>query len=341
MIDGFSLPSLQSWMDSIPAPSGAIRDIEPLAGGSQNLLFRFRKGAQSFVLRRPSLLAPPNAAKSILREARLLSALNGSTVPHARLVAQCDDPAIIGSAFYIMDAVEGFTATVEMPALHRGSPKVRNRMGLAIIESSVALADIDYDAVGLSDFGKPDGYLTRQVDRWDSQFQSYEVYPDWTGPGSLPDVEAIANWLRLHRPNNSRPGLIHGDFHIANIMFRRDNAEIAAIIDWELSTIGDPLIDLGWLLVSWQEDGPVMEGLHVEPWDGFPTRAELVAHYRALSSRDLSALDWYEVFAAYKFAIILEGTNARASAGKADPAVAARLHDGAVRLLNRALTLIH
>jgi aminoglycoside phosphotransferase (APT) family kinase protein len=234
-----------------------------------------------------------------------------------------------------MEPVDGFNATVAMPPLHAGDPAIRHAMGLSLIDGIAALGQVDHLAVGLADFGKPEGFLQRQPARWLSQLESYAASPTWPGPSGLPGVTRIAGWLTRHTPPHFAPGIMHGDFHLANVMFRHDSPSLAAIVDWELATIGDPLLDLGWLLATWPEAGEAW-AVGVTPWDGFPTPAELIARYRTQTTRDLSAIDWYAVLACFKLAIILEGTHARACAGAAPTETGDRLHAHAVGLFRRA-----
>ena len=338
--DGLDRVALARWMEGRGLGAGAIEDVVPLAGGTQNILLRFRYGDRVMVMRRPSLHPRPEANVTMQREARMLGALADSDVPHPRLIAACDDPAVLGVSFYLMSAVDGFNASQGLPETHH-DPAVQHAMGLALIDPIVALGRIDYRAAGLADFGKPDDFLARQVARWQRQLAGYAQFTDWEGPAGLPHVERIGAWLEAHRPARFEPGIIHGDYHMANVMYRHDGPEIAAVIDWELTTVGDPLLDLGWVVATWP--GPDMvttSSLDVQPWAGFPEAPELVAHYRAGSARDLSAIDWYTVLACYKLAIILEGSNARASAGMAERATADMLHNGAVGLLERARGII-
>jgi aminoglycoside phosphotransferase (APT) family kinase protein len=212
-------------------------------------------------------------------------------------------------------------------------------MGFAMVDAILALGRVDHVAVGLADFGKIEGYLERQVPRWRSQLEAYRDLAGWPGPDGIPGIDAVAAWLETNRPRSFTPGIIHGDYHVANVMFRHDSPQLAAIIDWELATIGDPLIDLGWLLATWPMLGqPNLESLRVEPLDGFPTVGELVTRYGAGSSRDISAIDWYAVLACYKLGIILEGTYARACAGKAPKETGDQLHALTISLFQRALS---
>lgn len=332
---GVNLDSLASWMDSQQLGSGAIANPNLLAGGTQNILLRFTRDGRDYVLRRPPRHPRPNSNETMRREARLLGALRETPVPHPRLIAACEDENVLGAVFYLMEPIEGFNPVSGMPALHSESGEVQHRMGLALIEALISLGAQDHDALGLADFGKPDRYLERQVSRWQSQLDSYGEFAGWPGPEALGDVATVARWLESNRPQSFKPGIMHGDFHMANVMFRNDSPELAAIVDWELATIGDPLIDLGWLLATWPEVGE--EGaVSVKPWLSFPTAPEMVAHYQKCGGRDVSDIEWYAVFGCYKLGILLEGTYARACAGKAPKDVGDRLHDRAQWLFDRA-----
>ncbi len=332
---------LSAWMDDQGLGGGAITGVTPLTGGSQNVIVRFMRDGRTYVLRRPPAHPTANGNETMRREARVLGALAGTSVPHPALIAACGDENILGAAFYLMEPVEGFNPGVGLPPLHAGDPAVRHRMGLAMIDAIAALGSVDYRAVGLEGFGNPDGFLQRQVARWRSQLDGYARHPGWPGVAALPDVDGIAAWLERERPSHFTPGILHGDFHLKNVMFRNDSAEIAAVIDWELATIGDPMLDLGWLLATWRDqDAPASEAqIVVEPWEGFASPTELIAHYGAVSGRDVSHAGWYAVLACYKLAILLEGSHARARAGKAPVEIGERMHKSAIRLLTKAARL--
>jgi aminoglycoside phosphotransferase (APT) family kinase protein len=318
--------------------SGGIANATLLAGGTQNILLKFDRGARSFVLRRPSRHLRANSNETMGREARVLAALAGTAVPHPALIAACADTTVIGAAFYLMEPVDGFNAAdAGLPALHASDPLLRRRMGFAMVDAIAALASVDVAGVGLSNFGRAEGFLARQVPRWRQQLEGYADCAGWPGPRSLPAVEQVGDWLDARRPAAFVPGLLHGDFHLANVMFRHDGPELAAVVDWELATVGDPLLDLGWLLATWpRPDGSHHTPNRVQPWSGFPLGQELVERYAQRSARDLSAIRWYAVLACYKLAIILEGSHARACAGKAPRATGDRLHSAALGLLQRA-----
>ncbi len=335
------LAVLEGWMDGQGLGSGPIEQAQALAGGTQNLLLKFERAGRPYVLRRPPRHLRDNSNETMRREARMLAALAGSDVPHPGLIAACPDETVIGAAFYLMEPIDGFNPTTGLPPFHAGDPAVRRRMGLAMVEGIASLGAVDHVAVGLADFGKPANYLERQVARWRSQLDSYAAFAEWPGPSAIPGVEIVGKWLEEHRPPSFQPGILHGDYHLSNVLFRPDSPELAAIVDWELTTIGDPLLDLGWLMATWPDEGPAAGAVGVTPWDGFPTRAELVEHYRPRTSRDLAHLDWYAVLACYKLGIILEGTHARACAGKAPKETGDRLHASTVGLFERALLWVN
>jgi aminoglycoside phosphotransferase (APT) family kinase protein len=338
--DLIDLDKLAFWMDGQGLGGGRIDDPKLLAGGTQNVLLRFTRADREFVLRRPPAHSIANGSETMRREARVLGALAATDVPHASLIANCPDEDILGAAFYLMEPVEGFNATVALPPLHASDPSIRRQMGFALIDAVTALGRVDPFEVGLEDFGKLDNFLTRQPSRWKRQLEGYARHEGWPGSGAIPGIAGVGAWLEENCPATFTPGIMHGDYHLANVMYRHDSPAVAAIVDWELATVGDPLIDLAWILATWTDpaDGPGPTA--VTPWEGFPDADELVERYRAGSRRDLSSLLWYKVLACYKLGILLEGTYARAAAGKADPEVGQILHDRAVILFGRAVRWI-
>jgi aminoglycoside phosphotransferase (APT) family kinase protein len=333
---GVDLAVLTDFMDAQGLGAGPIEDATVLTGGTQNILLKFSRAGRSYVLRRPPPKLRGNSNETMRREARTLAALKGTDVPHPELIAACPEEVMDGAAFYLMEPIDGFNATQGLPSPHADDAAMRNRMGFALADGALALGRVSIE--GLEGLGKADGWLERQVPRWRAQFESYHEMAGWTGPDGVPGVEAVGAWLDAHRPATFRPGLIHGDYHLANVMYRFDNGDLAAIVDWELAAIGDPLLDLGWLMAMWPDpDHPEeTDGTPVRPWDGFPTIAEVVAHYGRHSDRDLTHARWYGVLACYKLGIILEGTHARACAGLAPTAIGDRLHAITLRLFARA-----
>lgn len=328
------LAVLASWMDAQGLGAGPLESVQRLAGGTQNILLKFTRSGRAYVLRRPPPVLRANSNETMRREARVLSALKGTNVPHPELIAACADESVLGAAFYLMEPIEGFNATTGLPEPFASSPELRRQMGLSLVDGIAALGAQDYVSLGLTGLGKPDNYLERQVSRWKAQLESYAEFPEWDGLKDLPDIAGVSHWLEERRPRTFLPGIIHGDYHLANVMYRFDTPRLAAIVDWELTTIGDPLLDLGWLLATWPEGNTGT--VSVTPWDGFPSADELIAHYAMQTTRDLSHIHWYGVLACYKLGIILEGTYARACAGKAPKATGDQLHASTIGLLERA-----
>ncbi len=325
-------------MDLRSLGRGPLIDAELIAGGTQNVLLRFRRGDRTYVLRRPPLHKRANSDGTMRREARVLAALAGSAVPHPGLIAAEGDPEVMGAAFYLMEAIDGFNVTLGLPEPFASDTSWQHAMGLSMADAIAALAAVDHVAVGLSDLGRFDGWAQRQVGRWQKQLDGYSELPGYDGP-DLPGVHEVGEWLAAHLPSDAQPGIIHGDFHFGNVLISHDRPQLAAIVDWELVTIGDPLLDLGHLLATWpRADG---EGIGVGAAAlGLPTLDEVIARYAAQSPRSLDHLAWYRVLACYRLGLILEGTHARACAGLAPKETGDLLHAHTVSLLEQALTLI-
>ena len=334
------LPRLAAWMDGCGLGAGEIADPRTLGGGTQNILLRFDRGDRAYVLRRPPRRPRPESDEVMRREMSVLAALAGSAVPHPEFIAGEGDPAVLGTAFYLMAPVDGFNPTQGLPPFHAGDPAVRRRMGEALVDGIVALSRVDPDAVGLSGLGKLDGWIERQVPRWRAQLDGYAKFEGWTGLAALPDVDAICGWLEANRPATMRPGLIHGDYHLANVMYRPDSPELAAIVDWELASRGDPLLDLGWLTATWPDPAEAETRVSVTPWDGFPDMGTIVDRYLAATGRPAAEARWYSVLAPFKLGAILEGSHARACAGLTPRAIGDALHSHTISLFRRALRRI-
>ena len=335
------LEPVARWMSEQGLGEGPLEDVSAVTGGTQNVMLRFTRSGRPYVLRRGPRHLRPRSNTVILRETRVLAALAGSDVPHPHLIATCEDPSVLGDAvFYLMEPIDGFNAGEGLPPLHAGDAGVRFGMGLSMADALAKLGAVDHVAVGLADFGKPEGFLERQVPRWLSELDSYREYEGYPGP-QIPGVEQVAAWLECHRPTDWTPGIMHGDYHAANVMFSRTGPEVVAIVDWEMCTIGDPLLDLGWLLATWrQADGSSVFGHALGGSDGLASTGDLLERYAANTTRDLSHVTWYTVLACFKLGIVIEGTLARACAGKAEKEVGDALHAATVHLFERALGLI-
>ncbi|HEX4492884.1 MAG TPA: phosphotransferase family protein [Acidimicrobiia bacterium] len=332
-------PRLQEWVATQPSlpGNGPVTSVEQLTGGSQNNIFLLtRDGGGRMVLRRPPRHLRKNSNDTMLREARVLGAIAGSDVPHPEMYAACDDTDVIGVCFYVMGAIDGFTPMGAMPGKYGTEVDWRRALAFELVDGAAKLGAVDANAVGLSDFGKSENWLERQVSRWRSQLDGYSQMEGY-GDSQLPNVGRVGDWLEANRPADCHIGIIHGDYQFANVMVAHDAPKLAAIVDWELSTLGDPLLDLAWLMTAWIEPGdPPGKAPQLEPWEGMPTRAELVARYGEVSGRDVSAMPWFFVLACYKLGILLEGTHARACAGQAPKEMGDMLHTYALWLFETA-----
>ncbi|HYD10258.1 MAG TPA: phosphotransferase family protein [Acidimicrobiales bacterium] len=336
-IAGVDLDVLAGWMDERGLGSGAIESPELIAGGTQNILLRFMRADRQYVFRRPPPHKRANSDETMRREARVLGALAGSDVPHPALIADEPSEDVLGAAFYLMEPVVGFNASMGVPEPHASSPELQRSMGLSMADAIAALGRVPFREVGLGDLGKPDGWLERQVERWRSHLAGYSAIEGYRG-ASIPGVSEVAAWLAERQPASWTPGLIHGDFHFANVLIHPTEGRLAAVVDWELATIGDPLLDLGHLLATWPSSGAgVAAGLGTL---ALPSTDDVIARYADGSTRDLSNVGWYHVLACYRLGIILEGTNARADAGQAPREVGDLLHAHTVSLFEQALGLI-
>lgn len=336
------LAPVADWMSGQGLGEGPVENVSAIAGGTQNIMVRFTRDGREYVFRRGPRHLRPVSNSVILRETRVLHALAGTDVPHAGLIAVCEDASVLspsstdGAVFYLMEPVHGFNAGAGLPALHAGDAAIRHEMGLSMADAAARLGAVDHVAVGLADFGKPDGFLERQVPRWLSELESYAKFDNYPGP-DIGDVDAVAAWLQEKQPKTFKPGIMHGDYHAANVMFSLTGPELVAIVDWEMCTIGDPLLDLGWMLATWYRPGTeAVLPNQLMTVGGLATPDELVEQYARNTTRDLSAIDWYAVMACFKLGIILEGSHARAAAGKAPREIGDLLHTATVRLFQRA-----
>lgn len=335
------LTSVAAWMSEQGLGEGPVANVSAIVGGTQNIMLRFTRSGREYVFRRGPEHLRPVSNKVILRETKVLHALAGTDVPHPRLIAVCEDTSVLGDAvFYLMEPVDGFNAGSGLPALHAGDAGIRHEMGLSMADAVARLGAVDHVAVGLADFGKAEGFLDRQVPRWLSELESYNGIEAYPGP-DIGDVAAVATWLQRNQPATWTPGIMHGDYHAANVMFSPTGPEVVAIVDWEMCTIGDPLLDLGWMLATWYDPGhdSVLTNVLMDAGN-LATPDELVARYAQNTTRDLTHIDWYTVLACFKLGIILEGSNARAAAGLAPKEIGDRLHIATVRLFERALAIM-
>jgi aminoglycoside phosphotransferase (APT) family kinase protein len=288
--------------------------IEPLGDGHSNYTYTIARDDATVVLRRPPRPPYPKSAHDVLREARLLRALAPAGVPVPRVLATCDDQSVIGVPFYIMEMIDGIVYTGRTPA-PLDAPGERRRVAEELVETLVQLHTVDWRGAGLDGFGRPGGYLERQLRRFAELLETYRSR-------DIPTLDRLTIWLRDHRPESADPAVVHGDFRLGNVMFAAGPpARLIAIFDWEMATIGDPLADLGYLCAMWAQDGDP-DGLlklsraTTEP--GYLTRDELAERYAERSGRSIREIRWYTTLALWKFCVIMEGNYRRALEGSTD-----------------------
>lgn len=313
--EGLDLAALQTWFAAHVAEAGDTPLTASLiAGGRSNLTYHVTDGTHDWVVRRPPLGHVVATAHDMGREYRVMSALQGSDVPVPVTRALCTDPEVIGAPFYVMDRVEGrvVRSTAELSGF---DPADALAVSHGLIDTLARLHATDYEAVGLGDFGKPDGFLARNVARWGKQWEANKTR-------ELPQIDELARRIAAALPPSGPAGIVHGDYRLENTMLADDGPEIVAVLDWEMSTLGDPLTDLGLFLVYWvhwdegDSDGVPLATGGASGLPGFIGMDEVAQRYAAVTGRDVSNLDFYVVFAFYKLAIILEGINARFLMGK-------------------------
>lgn len=312
---GIDVAGVSAWLganvDVIEAPF----DFELIAGGRSNLTFRVTDaGGRTVVLRRPPLGSVLATAHDVGREHRIIAALGPTDVPVPRALGLCDDVEVNGAPFYVMSDVDGLVVRDVEAGRRQTTPEVRRRMGESLVDVLAALHRIEPDDIGLGTLGRKDGYVERQLKRWHSQFEQ-------SRQRDLPLMNDLHRRLAERVPTPGRPGIVHGDYRLDNCVCAPDGP-LRAVLDWELCTLGDPLADLGMLVICWaeaDETGHVKAGTArpdaATQLPGFPSRDEVVARYAQASGRDVSAVDYYCAFQFWRLACISEGVYARYAAG--------------------------
>lgn len=323
--------ALQDWVRRVGIGT-AVADVEPLTGGSQNIVVRLNVDGTPMVLRRPPPHPRPTSDNTMRREIAVLKTLKGTDVPHPRLIAGCEDLDVLGVVFYLMESIDGFNPGTEVDDAYVRDAGMRHRVGLSYAGSLAALGRVPWEGSPLAALKRPGSFLARQVPQFMRLLESYRH--DNYAPESFPSVHVLAEWLDSQRPDDTEPGVMHGDCHLNNVLLRRDVPALAAFIDWEMCTVGDPLLDLGWMLVCWPDGpNPIDAGSALAALGGLATRSELIDAYLAADGRRTSRLDWYIAMACFKLAIVIEGTWSRYLAGQASAEAGERLHASAENLI--------
>jgi len=294
---------LSAWLDEQGLSPADPLEVSRISGGISNESIGLHRGGQRWVLRRPAKVALAGADKGMEREFRLLSALEGTGVPIPKLRGFCGDASVIGAAFYLMDFVEGHSSLVALPEAFEQDARLRREAALSCMEALGRLAAVDWQARGLAGYGRPEGFHARQVARWLKQLAATQ------GPG-LPGIREVGAWLEAERPADGAwtPRIMHGDYHSANILLANDApGRVAAILDWENSTIGDPLLDLGGFLRMWMASdraGWCEEEAMLDCW----------SKHSGLGKIEVGGLRYYKALSAFKLAVMLEGIHQRSAA---------------------------
>ncbi|OBK74040.1 phosphotransferase family protein [Mycobacterium sp. 1274761.0] len=309
-----------------------VTDVEPLTGGTQNIVVRVHVDGRPMVLRRPPLHPRPTSDKTMLREIAALRTLAGTDVPHPGFIAACEDLDVLGVVFYLMEEIDGFNPGSDMAEAYVRDKSMRHDVGLSYAASLAQLGNAPWEGKPLAELRRPGSFLARQVPQFLRLLESYRH--DRYDPASLA-VGDLADWLQTNLPPDSEPGIMHGDPHLSNVLLRRDRPELAAFVDWEMCTVGDPLLDLGWMLICWPLDtNAITAGAMLAALGGLATRRELLEAYWAAGGRETPRLDWYVAMACFKLGVVIEGTWSRYLMGKASREAGEALHANAQNLIH-------
>ena len=303
-LEGIDVGPVSGWLEANVAGTKAPFDFRFISGGRSNLTFAVTDAnGRRLVLRRPPISHVLATAHDMGREHRIISALRDTPVPVPEALGHCEDETVNGRPFYVMDFVEGHVLRTPQLAEQHLTEDAKRAAGEDLVDVLVQIHAVDPDAVGLGDLGRPQGYIERQLKRWYGQFQaSQQQMRDAGGGRPAPQVDEAHALLAASVPSQTEVTIAHGDYRLDNTIVS-DDGRIRAVLDWELCTLGDPLADVGTLLVYYNQ------------LPGFPTRDELVARYRDKSGRDTTNLDYYTAFGHWRLACIIEGVYARYAAG--------------------------
>ena len=319
------------------APGDGPLQAEPVGEGHSNVTYLVGRGGEQVVLRRPPRPPLPPSAHDVLREARLLRAVEGRPVRTPRVLATCEDEAVIGAPFYVMEKVEGDVITTQVPPA-LDTPGQHRRVADELIDALVEVHAVDWQACGLEGYGRPTGYLDRQLRRFGGLWEHNKTR-------EIATLDKVTAWLAAHKPESGPATIVHGDYRLGNTMFAPGApARLVAIFDWELATVGDPLADVGYLTATYAQPGDpdtTFARFAVTTRGGFPSRGELIARYEERSGRSMSNVAWYATLALWKAAIFLEGSYKRLLAGTTDDPFFQALDTGVPALAEHAWGVAH
>jgi aminoglycoside phosphotransferase (APT) family kinase protein len=311
-IEGIDVAGVTKWFEANIAGVKPPLDFDLIAGGRSNLTFKVTDSAgQQYVLRRPPKSHVLATAHDMSREFKIISALAPTPVPVAPALGFTDDEGVNGAPFYVMDYVDGLIVR-DAKAAERITPETRRVVGESLIDVLAEIHAVDPDAVGLGDLGRKDGYIERQLKRWYQQFQQSKMR-------EVPLMDEMYEFLKARIPEQGRATIVHGDYRLDNTMLDPATGNVMAVLDWEICTLGDPLADIGLLMVYWTDRDDVASGVGVgggaTTLEGFPRKAELRARYADRTGVDVEELDFYIAFGYWKLAAILDGVATRYAKG--------------------------
>lgn len=331
------LDTLEVWLDTHGLGTGPLRTT-PLPGGHSNVTMLIKRDDVEVVLRRPPRPPLPPGAHDILREARLLQWLEHTAVPVPRILAICESDDVLGAPFAVMSYVPGYVIEGTLPAGLEASAE-RRRAAESFVDALVAVHAVDVERAGLTWLGRPGHYLERQLRRFSGTWEISRTR-------ELTAMTELERRLRAGLPVPGETTLIHGDVRLGNAIFAPEPpAHVAALLDWEMATLGDPLADLGYLIAAWTDLGQSAPPMfHLSPAtaaDGFPTLAELIERYHRASGRSVDSLGWYTALARWKAAVFMEGNYRRALSGNSDDPFALGFYGGVEELAELGLSALH
>lgn len=288
--------------DRLPGTTNPLT-IRQFGGGAANLTYLLDYGTHEYVLRRPPLGPVARSAHDMNREYRVLSVLHQAFPYAPQAFLYCDNTAVIGADFFIMERRQGVVVRRSIPPEYRDFPDATRRMSLALVDALAQFHAVDYTAVGLAELGKPVGFVERQIEGWYKRWHAAKV-------ADLPEMDAVYHWLRHNVPTSTHVSLVHNDYKLDNVMLAaHDPGQMVAVFDWDMCTLGDPLCDLGALLCYWTQpdDPPYMQAASMMPLGdlGFLTRAELVERYAQQSGRDVHDISFYHVLGLFRLTVII------------------------------------
>ena len=310
----FDVGSFADWLNGETGRSGELA-ITPMKGGGSCEMFELAEGDERFVIRRAPVAAVSDTAHNVVREFQVIEALQGSGARVPELLVACDDSDVLGAPFYVMRFIDGEVIRRKLPAQYVDSPESQGTIGEELIDALVELHAFDWRGSAIEKLGNPERFLERQVERWMHQLEGYRSR-------DLAGVDAVAKWLEDNRPQEGELTVMHGDYKTDNAMFSKTvPPRILSLVDFEMTTVGDPLIDLGWAMIFWPEEGNLI-AIAAPGGEGGMDAAHcqspqvLIDRYADATGRDLSNFQWYQAFAAWKLGIVLEGSYAKFLSGE-------------------------